>query len=329
MNALQLVRPRTFVPVQVPVPELRAAGPDRLLVRTGRVTMCGSDIGYWSGHQRFRTYPMAPGAPIHECAGEVIDSTSDGFRPGDRVVAIPDGNQGLAEYYVAQAAKAVVLPPELAACESCLIQPLSTVIHVVDRLGDVEGKSVAVVGLGSMGLLLCWLLNKRGAGPIVGIDPLPERCRVAERLGVARTWPVRSSQVVHGTRLAPGEWAPPDICIEAVGHQMDTFNDCLELVRKQGTVVAYGVPDHLVYSIEFDVFFRKNLHLMAAVTPDFSEFLPKGRDLFLAWREELERLVTHRFPITHAPQVFEMYEQHADGVIKVVMDAACWESTAD
>ena len=36
------------------------------------------------------------------------------FRPGDRVVAIPEGDQGLAEFFVAQAAKAVRLPPELA-----------------------------------------------------------------------------------------------------------------------------------------------------------------------------------------------------------------------
>ena len=51
---------------------------------------------------------------MHECVGQVVESTSDMFRPGDQVVAIPEGDQGLAEFFVAQAAKAVRLPPDLA-----------------------------------------------------------------------------------------------------------------------------------------------------------------------------------------------------------------------
>ena len=80
-------------------------------------------------------------------------------------------------------------------------------------------------------------------------------------------------------RTSPKEWIPPDICIEAVGHQMDTINDCLELVRKYGTVVAFGVPDHPVYALEYETFFRKNAVLMGTVTPDWAEYLPKARRL--------------------------------------------------
>ena len=74
---------------------------------------------------------------------------------------------------------------------------------------------------------------------------------------------------------------PPDICIEAVGHQMETLNDCLELVRQQGTVLAFGVPDQPVYAIEYETFFRKNAHLIACVTPDWSEYLAKHGMFFL------------------------------------------------
>jgi threonine dehydrogenase-like Zn-dependent dehydrogenase len=138
-----------------------------------------------------------------------------------------------------------------------MIQPLSTVMNAVDRLGDIKGQSIAVVGLGSIGLFFCRLLKKRGAGRIVGIDPLSHRCQLAEALGASRTFPLRSIEVVHLARQTPSEWEQPDICIEAVGHQMETLNDCFELIRKRGTVVAFGVPDQPVYAVEFEMFFQE------------------------------------------------------------------------
>ncbi len=330
MKALQVVRPRTFSPVELPAPRLTAGSPERIVVRTGWVSMCGSDIAFFTGSKRLKSYPLAPGAPMHECVGQVVESTSDLFRPGDQVVAIPEGDQGLAEFFVAQATKAVRLPPELADRDTCcLIQPLSTVMNAVDRLGDVRGRSIAIVGLGSIGLFFCWLLKKRGAGHIVGIDPSAQRCRVAEGLGANKTFPQRGIEVVHTARQNAGEWEPPDICIEAVGHQMETLNDCLELVLKRGTVLAFGVPDQHVYALEFETFFRKNAHLVAVVTPDWSEYLAKARDLYLPNRAELDTLITHRFPIRDAEQAFTMYERHEDGILKALLDATCFDANCE
>jgi threonine dehydrogenase-like Zn-dependent dehydrogenase len=330
MKALQVCRPRSFSPVEVPMPRLSAGGPDRIVVRTGWVSMCGSDIPFFTGGKRWRSYPLAPGAPMHECVGQVVESTSALFRPGDPVVAVPDGDQGLAEFFIAQAAKAVRLSSDLTdpgAC--CLIQPLSTVVNGLDRLGDVAGKSVAVIGLGSIGLLFCWLLKLRGAGPIVGIDPLYQRCQVAGRMGADRTFAQRSVEVVHAARQSADAWTLPDICIEAVGHQMETINDCLELVRKRGTVLAFGVPDQHVYALEFETFFRKNAHLVAVVTPEWSEYLAVARDLYLAHRSELDSLITHRFPIRDAETAFAMYELHEDGILKALLDAACFDAECE
>jgi len=195
-------------------------------------------------------------------------------------------------------------------------------MNAVDSLKNIEGRSAAVVGLGSIGLFFCWLLKKRGAGRIVGIDPVARRCQLAEALGAARTFPMRSIEVVHAARQHVGEWDYPDICIEAVGHQMDTLNDCFELVRKRGTIIAFGVPDQPVYAIEFETFFRKNAHLIAVVTPEWREYLAKARDLFGEYRAELELLVTHRFAIQEAEQAFTLYERHEQGIVKAVLEVS-------
>lgn len=325
MRAFQVTRPRLFDRTEVPIPQLPPEGNDRILVRTEWVSMCGSDIPFFTGNKRFRPYPLAPGAPIHECVGEVVESASNLFRPGNKVLAVPDGDQGLAEFFLAQVSKTAALKPDFEdPGTACIIQPLSTVMNAMDRLGNLRGKSMAVIGLGSIGLLFCWLAKRGGASSVVGIDPVAVRCRIAETLGATRTICSRGIEVVHRMRVFPDEWNPPDICIEAVGHQMDTINDCLELVRKYGTVVAFGVPDHPVYALEYEIFFRKNAMLLGTVTPDWTEYLAKARDLFMANREELSRLVTHRLPIREAEKAFHMYERHEDGIVKAILDARRW-----
>jgi threonine dehydrogenase-like Zn-dependent dehydrogenase len=333
MPALQVCRPRTFVSVQVPIPSPDSIPGPALLVRTYCVSLCGSDIPKFTGSKRLFGYPLPPGSSAHECLGQVVESTSDQFAAGDWVIALPEADKGLAQFFLAQAAKAVKLPAESAAAEeNTLIQPLSTVMSGFDRLPSVRGKTVAVVGLGSIGLMFTWLLRRAGAASVVGIDPCESRCELARQFGATQTWPMRSLELVHAVRQgAPGvtHWETPDIIVEAVGHQTETINDCFELIKRKGTVLAFGVPDQNVYAIEYEIFFRKNAHLLAAVTPDWSAYLLKARDLFLSCRSELRPLITHHFSILDAGRAYTLYEQHADGIIKPLLDATCWESPSD
>lgn len=231
MKALLLRQPRDFAIVDVPMPDLSAASGAQLLVRAKWVSMCGSDIPKFAGGKGQLRYPLDPGAPIHECVGVVADTTSKRFHVGDLVVAKPDGERGLAEHFIAHATRAVRLPADLGDCDSCsLIQPLSTVINALDRVGPIKGRSFGVVGLGSIGLFFVWLLKQRGASEVIGIDPVDSRCRLAQELGARQTYSMRAVEVVHQVREVPSPWTAPQVCIEAVGHQMDTVNDCLELV---------------------------------------------------------------------------------------------------
>lgn len=326
MRALQVVQPHTFEMVELPVPDLRNGSPAQILVKTAWVSLCGSDIPFFTGNKRYISYPLTPGAPIHESLGQVVESTSPHFHPGEQVLAIPDRDLGLAEYFVAQANKAIHLPPELEnGGDACLIQPFSTILNAVDRLGDIRGKSVAVIGLGSIGLFFCWLLRKREAGTILGIDPNPYRCKMAETFGASQALALRSVEAVHAARKKGAHWRPLDICIEAVGHQTETLNDCLELVRKDGTVLAFGVPDQPVYPIEYEIFFRKNARLIAVVTPVWEDYLRRAGEIFSANRAELTRLVTHHLPIEDAGKAFTLYAQHEDNILKVLLDASAWE----
>lgn len=93
MKSLQLIQSRVFEIVDAPMPKI-AGFTDRLLVRSRWFSLCGSDISFFNGNKRCVKYPMPVGAPIHESVGQVVESQSGQFRPGDMVLAIPEGDAG-------------------------------------------------------------------------------------------------------------------------------------------------------------------------------------------------------------------------------------------
>jgi L-iditol 2-dehydrogenase len=324
MKALQLVKPRQFQAVEIARPE---TGDGQILVRLENAVLCGSDIPKFAGMWRGLRYPLPPGMPIHECVGTVVESQSLRFRVGDRVVAIPVGDQGLAEYYVADGIKAIVIPESLVHSEaSLLIQPLSTVVYALDRLGDVAGRTALVVGLGPIGLLTTWLLRQYGAR-VEGVDPIGWRCEAAQRLGAERTIEL------HSTRLVSlidhdDTWEAADICVEAVGQQTRTINDCLYLVKRCGTVLALGVPLEPVYPFDYTRFFRQNLQMIGSVTPPDETYMIRAADLVGRHEQELAFLITHRFGMDRLTEAFTLYEARTgDHPLKVLIDGTSWPTT--
>jgi L-iditol 2-dehydrogenase len=323
MKALQLVKPRQFQTVEIARPEI---GSGQILVRLEKVVLCASDIPKFTGLWRGLQYPLPPGMPIHECVGDVVESHSLRFQVGDRVVAVPLGDQGLAEYYVADGFKAIGIPEPLAHSEaSLLIQPLSTVVYALDRLGDVAGRTAVVVGLGPIGLLTTWLLHKYGAR-VVGVEPIAWRCEAAQRLGAERTFELHSERLL--SLIAHDDtWEAPDICVEAVGQQTRTINDCLYLVKRCGLVLALGVPLEPIYPFDFTRFFRQNLQLIGSVTPPDETFMIRAADLIGRHEQELAFLITHRFGLDKTGEAYTLYESRAgDHPLKVLIDGTDWQS---
>ena len=71
-----------------------------------------------------------------------------------------------------------MLDDELSHVEATVVQPLCTVLHQLDRIPEVAGKRVAVIGQGSIGLLFSHALKARGAAWVTGVDRVDRtRCR--------------------------------------------------------------------------------------------------------------------------------------------------------
>ncbi len=128
--------------------------------------MCGSDIPFFTGNKRF-FLSVAAGAPIHECVGEVVESTLR-FPAGRLVFSHPRRRPG---------AGGIFRRPGSRTIRGSRHGGSGSRVHhsaAVDRdergrpARGSQGKSVAVVGLGSIGLLFCWLAAERAPAPSSG-----------------------------------------------------------------------------------------------------------------------------------------------------------------
>jgi L-iditol 2-dehydrogenase len=177
------------------------------------------------------------------------------------------------------------VPPGLAPEVAAMVEPLACCLHGVERAGVQKGDTVAILGLGPIGLMLCACVTDAG-GRAVTIGGRPERRELAPLFGAR-----------------PGDGAGADVVVEAAG-SLEAWQDALDLVRPGGTVVFFGglergtsVPVD-TYRLHYEeltlvgAFHHAPRHVRAALA-----FLASGA---YPW----ERLITHRISLDDLPALF-------------------------
>ncbi|WP_198415099.1 zinc-binding dehydrogenase [Cryobacterium tagatosivorans] len=265
MWALELTGPSTFETRVVPAPVEAHLQQGEVLLRSLAGGVCGSDLPFFRGRPNplARTGdPAQPGFPLHEIVGEVVASADAGISVGDRAVGWASSSDGLAEFVVSRGASLHAIAKDLDATIAVMLQPLACVLYAVDQLGDLAGRSVAVLGVGPIGALFAHVVKSRGASRVVGVDRV-DRSDVRAVFGLDEV--VHADAETWAGALAESE--RPDVIVEAVGHQVETLTSAVEALAWGGTIFYFGIPNDRVYPFPMDQFLRKNARLISGVTP--------------------------------------------------------------
>src|SRR5580693_5639201 len=251
--------------IAVEAADVPAPGSNEALVRTLAAGVCGSDLHAAHGRHPFVSLPYRPG---HEVVGvvEVAGSAVEGYVPGQRVIVEPDlpcwtckmctsGREnlcenlqffgcgypqgGMADYFTLAANRLHPVPDTLDDPTAALIEPLSTPVHAVRLAGDVAGRTVAVLGAGTIGLFTLAVLRAHGAGKVVSTDPNVAKRERAAALGAHATIDARTPDVAGQVRQALGGSA--DIVFDCVAIQ-SSVDQAIAMADKGGTVMVVGVP---------------------------------------------------------------------------------------
>jgi L-iditol 2-dehydrogenase len=180
----------------------------------------------------------------------------------------------------------LAVPPGLAPEVAALGEPLACCLHGIDLAGVEHGQTVAIVGLGPIGLMLCACVADAGARP-VPVGSREERRALAPSFGAV-------AADANGV----------DVAIEAAG-TVQAWERALSLVRPGGTVLAFGglprdarVPVD-AYRIHYEEvrllgsFHHTPRHFRAALA-----FLSSGAYPF-------ERLITHEVGLEGVAALFD------------------------
>jgi len=330
MKAAVITKPLSIEMVDIEKPNISEG---QMLIHNRIASICGSDMPHFL-NERPMQYPLPPGVPGHECIGIVAETRCKEYKEGDEVLSIPDGSRGFAEYFVAYPSGTVRIPDMRE--KLVLAQPLGTVIHACRKLflplftnnmldkpldfqsWDMTGRKVAIVGQGSIGLLFTAMMKLMNADAIIGIDPIDHRLEAASRVGathVVNCSRSKSAEIVSG--ITNGSMV--DLAIEAVGKDT-TVNDCIALARRNGVVLAFGVPRKSVYDFMFPDFLGREIRLLGSLGPDVQLEFPLAVDLIATGRIDVSHIISHKLMLDDIQKGFEMATERKDGAIKILIE---------
>ena len=303
---------------EIPVPE---PTPGMVLVKTRLASICGSDLHIvymgWNAHE----FPLPHGYPGHEGVGEVVDGGGTEFVPGDLVLTVPNiwESKVFAGYQLVRPQFLLKLPRDVPEAHLLMAQQLGTVVFGCRRLPTLVGKTVAVIGQGSVGLFHDFMLGRVGAHRIIGIEPVAARLSAGRAMGIDEAIDVTGRRATEAVLdLTGGEGA--DLVIEAVG-SVETLNQTLQMVRPLGRVAVFGLPPTMErVPFDWDTFFRKRLDIHTVFGAQDEPGLPAFQvsvDFITRGDIDMAPFVTHQLPITRVQEAFDLASSKEDGALKV------------
>ncbi|PTL59638.1 zinc-dependent alcohol dehydrogenase family protein [Paraconexibacter algicola] len=260
-----------------------------------------------------------PGAAAN-AAGTLLSGERRWVSPGDDVMHHHLGVSAFAEHVVVSERSAVridpALPYDLGALFGCAV--LTGVGAAVYGAQIRPGDSVAVFGLGGVGLAALLGAVLCGAGRIVVVDRVQEKLDLARTLG-ADAAVLADEDVVAAVRDATGGTGA-DVVLETVGNA-DVLGQAYAATRRGGTTVTVGLPhpDRMLtipaVSLVAEERTLKGSYLGSCVP---ARDIPRFIALHRAGRLPVEQLLTHRIGLDELNPAFDRLAR-GEGVRQVVV----------
>jgi threonine dehydrogenase-like Zn-dependent dehydrogenase len=247
-----------------------------VVIKVSRSGICGTDLHIYR-NEYMSNFPLTPG---HEFGGIVVEAGKavTGLQTGDRVAVDPNlycgqcyfcrneqSNHclnwqgvgitrpgGFAEYVAVPARACYRVPESLSDGQMAFIEPLSCVVHALNRLRVWPGDEVLILGAGPMGLLLTQALRHSGASQVVVVEKQADRLALAGQLGATATVTAGPGQKKALKELAPYGFA---IVVEATGIPA-VVEQAFGYLKPRGQFLQFGVTpmDATIKLRPYDIF---------------------------------------------------------------------------
>ncbi len=256
--------------------------------------------------RRVGIFPLIPCGKCPQCYKGHYEMCSSYDYLGSR----RDG--GFAEYVSAPVWNMVELPDSVSYIEAAMLEPLSVALHAVKKAGKIQGKTVAVIGTGMIGIAAADWARIRGAEKVWVIGRNEEKRKLVE--------PFPGITYVNGSDEA---YPQSDVVIEAVGTPA-AIKEAIASALPGGGIVLMGNPTGdicLPQNIYWQIL-RKQLCLTGTWNSSY------GDESISDWKEAVQilaekefdavSLITHFYDQRHLIDGLELMAQHREACCKVM-----------
>ena len=291
-----------------------SCGPGELNVKMEGVGLCASSIPLWEGREWFQ-YPLDPGVPGHEGWGTIVQKGEDtgGFEMGQRV-ALLVGN-AFAEYSLVPANDAVALPADMANIPFPG-EPLGCLMNIFKRAEVQKGQTVAIIGLGFLGLGLIRLCKEKGAN-VLALSRRDSSLRIAAK---DADMVIKMSDD-YGMVQEIQEYTGGKGCervIECTGKQ-GPLDLATEIIGDYGKLIIAGYHQDGLRNINLQKWNWKAIDVINAHERDAAKIRQGVIAAIDAVREGLikpEELLSHEFTFEQMSEAMELLRECPEGFIK-------------
>ena len=320
-------------------PEL---GPNDILVQMSACGICGSDV-----EKVFGKYGQPSMKLGHEPAGIIlkVGSQVENFAVGDRVFThhhvacysktcheCSHGNEtmcekyyqsnlnpcGLADEYVVpewnvKHGGVLKIPDEMSFEEAAMIEPLACCLRAWKKFNYQKNDTAVILGVGPTGIMHALLARSVGFSKIFCSDLNDFRLDFAKKLGFEAVHSNESSEkilqsVIDGV----------DVAIVATGN-LNAFNSAINLVRKGGTIVMFGVPSKDA-SIDINMSNVYSKEITITTTYAASDTDTKNAlELIASGTIDVKSLITHKYTLEDSQKAFE-HAKTGDNAMKIIIE---------
>jgi 2-desacetyl-2-hydroxyethyl bacteriochlorophyllide A dehydrogenase len=292
----------------------------QVVIRVAACGICGTDLHLVDGSVPLYKPPAVLG---HELSGTVVAVGPDvrTLSVGDQVAVDPSlpcgacffcrealpyicpnrttAFGGFAEFHTVPEPCAYRLPAGLPIEHGAMAEPLSCCLHALELGSPRVGGTIAVVGAGTIGLLILQLAKRSGGTLIAVSEPNPARRLLASSLGADLVIDPASEDLGQRLRDATGGIGV-DLAFEAVGSSA-TAQAAIALPRRGGTVVLMGVaPGNAEIVLRPYDLFERELTIRASFVRGY-EF---RRAVELLPHLDIAPLLGERFPLDRIHDAF-------------------------
>ena len=330
--------------MDVPEPMLKDG---EVLVEVKAAGICGSDIPRIFANGTYH-FPTIPG---HEFAGvvcKVKDKENEGLI-GKRVGVFPlipcrtcapcqkrqyemcmhydylgsrsDG--GFAEYVKVPESNLLFVPENVDEEAVAFLEPISVALHVVQNCRVNYGDSVAVFGLGAIGIFVAQWAKAFGAKHVFAIDLDEKKVEIAKSMGLVDALCIGKDDIdaivkekTNGTGI--------DRAFEASGAGA-AFKQAISLLRMEGTLGLVGRPVHSleIENQTFEKILRFQITIKGTWSFEFKEFphhaWKQSLDAINAGVIKTEPFISHRMPLEDTLKAVKLMKDKSEFFYKILI----------